>query len=413
MKPELGADLAQRLAELYMEVHSDPELSMQEHATARLVVAALAGTGCEITENVGGTGVVAVLDNGPGPVVMLRADMDALPVAEQTGLPYASTKTAIDPSGNTVPVMHACGHDMHVTCLVGALHLLSDAREQWSGTVLGVFQPGEETCEGAKAMLADGIFDRFPKPSIILGQHVAPLPSGMIGHGSGPVMAAADYVWVTLHGRGAHGSMPERSVDPVLMAAATVMRLEAIISREVASREQAVVTVGVVQAGNAPNVIPESARLGISCRTYSHEVRDTVRAAVERIIRAEALASNAPKDPEFDWYVQAPVTVNDPAATVKTIGAFEAHFGADRVRPIPPASGSEDVAEFGNAIEVPLVFWFWGGTDPKVFADDVSLGVSPPSNHSAYFAPVIEPTITTGVEALTVAALTWLGSPTT
>ncbi|WP_445167190.1 amidohydrolase [Mycolicibacterium sp. Dal123E01] len=400
------------LADLYRQLHSDPELSFSEHQTAARIVASLAGTGCEITQNVGGTGVVAVLRNGDGPVVMLRADMDALPVAEDTGLPYASTKVVVDKDGKSLPVAHACGHDMHVAALVGAVGELSRRRANWAGTVLAVFQPGEELASGAQAMIDDGLFDRFPRPSIVLGQHVGPLPAGVIGHGQGPVMAATDSVQVTLFGRGGHGSQPENTIDPVLMAAATVMRLQGIVSREVASTEQAVVTVGRLQAGTKENIIPAVAELGINTRSYSAETRALLKAAIERIVTAEAAASNSPQPPRFDWNVSAPVLVSDPAATATTLAAFEREFGAARLMPLPPLSASEDVGVFGDFLGVPTVFWFWGGVAHEVVEEALSRGQLPPTNHSPEFAPVIEPTLTTGVQALTTAALTWLTSST-
>lgn len=397
------------LAHLYRELHSDPELSGQEHATAQRVMAALDGVAAEVTPGVGGTGVVAVLRNGAGPVVMLRADMDALPVRENTGLPYSSTKSVTDVSGRQVPVAHACGHDMHTACLVGAVQALAESRDEWSGTLLAVFQPAEELASGAQAMLDDGLFDRFPKPSVIIGQHVGPLPAGVIGFGTGPVMAGTDSVDVTLHGRGGHGSSPENTIDPVVMAAAVVLRLQGIVAREVPSHEQAVVTVGRLQAGTKENIIPDTAELGINLRTYSAHVRDTVKAAVERIVRAEAAASGAPREPDIDWTVTAPVLISDPAATEKTIGALRTHFGPDKVWPLPPLAASEDVGVFGSAIGVPTVFWFWGGVDMQTFTDAFAKGELPPTNHSPEFAPVLEPTLTAGVEALTVAARTWLG----
>lgn len=397
------------LADLYRALHSDPELSGQEHATAARVIAALEGTGAEVTPGVGGTGVVVVLRNGDGPVVMLRADMDALPVRENTGLPYASTKSVPDANGRQVSVAHACGHDMHTAALVGAVQTLAATRSAWSGTLLAVFQPAEELASGAQAMLDDGLFDRFPTPSVIIGQHVGPLPAGVIGYGTGPIMAGTDSVDVTLHGRGGHGSSPEHTVDPVVMAAAAVLRLQGIVAREVPSHEQAVVTVGRLQAGTKENIIPDTAELGINLRTYSAERRAAVRAAVERVVRAEAAASNAPRDPDFDWTVTAPVLISDPAATEKTVAALREHFGADQVWPLPPLSASEDVGVFGNAIGVPTVFWFWGGVTMQTFTDAFAKGELPPTNHSPEFAPVLEPTLSAGVEALTVAARTWLG----
>lgn len=397
------------LADLYRALHSDPELSGQEHATAARVIAALEGTEAEVTPGVGGTGVVVVLRNGDGPVVMLRADMDALPVRENTGLPYASTKSVPDANGRQVSVAHACGHDMHTAALVGAVQTLAATRSAWSGTLLAVFQPAEELASGAQAMLDDGLFDRFPTPSVIIGQHVGPLPAGVIGYGTGPIMAGTDSVDVTLHGRGGHGSAPEHTVDPVVMAAAAVLRLQGIVAREVPSHEQAVVTVGRLQAGTKENIIPDTAELGINLRTYSAERRAAVRAAVERVVRAEAAASNAPREPDFDWTVTAPVLISDPTATEKTVAALREHFGADKVWPLPPLSASEDVGVFGNAIGVPTVFWFWGGVTMQTFTDAFAKGELPPTNHSPEFAPVLEPTLSAGVEALTVAARTWLG----
>ncbi|CAM4071389.1 amidohydrolase [Kibdelosporangium persicum] len=391
------------LADFYRDLHAHPELSGHEHRTAERIAAVLVPLGYEVTTGVGGTGIVALLRNGDGPVVMLRADMDALPVEEKTGLPYASK----------VPgVMHACGHDMHVACLVGAAQLLIEARAEWSGTLMLVFQPAEETAQGARAMVADGLFERFGKPDIVLGQHVGPLPAGMVGYGTGPVMAGADSVQVTLHGRGGHGSRPETTVDPILMAANVVTRLQGIVAREVPPAETAVVTVGRVHAGTKDNVIPDTAELGINMRTYSKQTHDLVRAAIERIVRAEAAASGAVKDPEFDWNDSAPVLVSDPEATARTVAAFTGRFGADKVMTMPVITGSEDIGIFGEAAGVPTVFWFWGGLEFQVVMEAFQRGgmEALPSNHSSVFAPVLEPTLTTGVDALRVAALTWLGT---
>jgi hippurate hydrolase len=347
--------------------------------------------------------VVGVLRNGDGPVVMLRADIDALPVAERTGLPYASTERAVNADGEEVPVSHVCGHDMHATCLLGAATLLTRTRADWSGTLLVVFQPAEELTLGAKAMIDDGLFERFPKPDIVLGQHVTLLPAGMIGHGSGPLMAASDSVHVTLHGRGGHGSTPESTVDPVLMAAHVVVRLQGIVAREVSSSERAVVTVGRIQAGTKDNIIPETAELGINMRTFNEGTRDTVRAAIERIVTAEAAASGAPREPELDWTHSTPMLVCDPESAARTAAAFTEHFGHERLVATQAVSASEDVGVFGTAAGVPTVYWFFGGFD---YAKRTFEHV--PFNHSPEFAPDIEPTLSTGVEALVVAARTWL-----
>ncbi|MFJ9037567.1 amidohydrolase [Streptomyces sp. NPDC102406] len=400
------------LAALYRDLHEHPELSLQETRTAALLAGRLRDAGFdEVAEGIGGTGVVGLLRSGDGPVVMVRADIDALPVEEMTDLPYASRVRGVDHEGRDVPVMHACGHDMHAVCLVGAATLLAGAREQWSGTLLVVFQPAEELVRGARDMVADGLFERFPKPDIVLGQHVGPLPAGFIGHGAGPVMAAADSLDITLHGRGSHGSRPEASVDPVLMAANVVTRLQGIVSREVPPAETAVVTVGRLQAGTKENIIPATAELGVNIRTYTPQVRTLVRAAVERVVRAESQASAAVAEPTFRWFSSAPALVSDPDSTRTTVAAFAAYFGQERMMRMPQVNASEDVGVFGEVLGVPTVFWFWGGLDTRTVVDALREGRldALPSNHSPHFAPLVEPTLSTGVEALVVAALTWLG----
>jgi amidohydrolase len=406
-------ELSARLADFYRDLHQHPELSLQEHRTAQRVAEALRPLGFEVTEQVGGTGVVGLLRNGDGPVVMLRADFDALPVEEQTGLPYASSVRAVGADGGEVPVMHACGHDMHATCLVGAAALLSRASGAWSGTLLVVFQPAEELARGARDMVGDGLFQRFARPDIVLGQHVSPLPAGLIGHASGPVMAAADSAEVVLYGRGGHGSRPESTIDPVLMAANVVTRLQGIVAREVPPAETAVVTVGRLQAGTKDNIIPDTAEMGINIRTYSQPTRELVRTAIERIVGSEAAASAAPRPPDLTWTMSAPLLVSDPAATQATVAAFADHFGEQCLLPMPVVSASEDVGVFGEAAGVPTVFWFWGGLEPETALAALRDGRidSLPGNHSPHFAPVIEPTLSTGIQALTVAALTWLGKP--
>ena len=401
------------LEDLYRDVHQHPELSMQEHNTAAKAAERLRRAGYEVTEGVGGTGVVGVLRNGEGPTVMLRADMDALPVKEATGLPYASTATATDADGNEAPVMHACGHDMHVTWLVGATTLLAQSQGAWHGTLLAIFQPAEETAQGAQAMIDDGLFDRFPQPKVILGQHVMPGSSGEVSYRPGTTQAAADSLEVRLFGRGAHGSMPESSVDPVVMAASTVLRLQTIVSREVAASQAAVVTVGALQAGTKDNVIPDEALLKINVRTFDEAVRTRVLGAIERIVNAEAEASGAPRPPRIDYTEHYPLTVNDPDQTRHVADALRGYFGNDRVNELAaPVSASEDFGSFGTEWRVPSVFWYIGGTDPGTYhtaeragriADDI------PTNHNPKFAPVIHPTLETGVQAITTAALSYLG----
>jgi amidohydrolase len=397
------------LEDLYRDIHAHPELSLQERRTAGLAADRLRRAGYDVTEQVGGTGVVGLLRNGDGPTVMLRADMDALPIREATGLPYASTVTATDADGHETPVMHACGHDMHVTWLAGAIELLAAGRDAWQGTVMAVFQPAEETAQGARAMIDDGLFDRFPKPEVILGQHVMPGSAGEISYRTGTTQSAADSLRVRLFGRGAHGSMPESSVDPVVMAAATVMRLQTIVSREIAAGQAAVVTVGALQAGTKDNVIPDDALLKINVRSFDEDVRRHVLDAIRRIVEAEAAASGAPRPPEITTTEHYPLTVNDPDRTLRVAAALRGRFGEDRVHELAtPVSASEDFGSFGTEWGVPSVFWYVAGTDPGTYRAAVQAGrvaQDVPTNHNPAFAPVIHPTLETGVQAMTTAAL--------
>jgi hippurate hydrolase len=405
-------DLLPGLESIYKDVHSHPELSMQETRTAGIAAEHLRAAGYEVTAGVGKTGVVGLLRNGDGPVVMLRADMDALPVQEATGLPYASKVTATDSTGKTVPVMHACGHDMHVTWLIGATTLFAKSCDAWKGTLMPVFQPAEETAAGAQAMIDDGLFKRFPKPTVVLGQHVMSMPAGVIAGRPGVTTSAGDSLQIRLFGRGAHGSMPEASIDPVVMAAATVMRLQTIVSREVAANEAAVVTIGALQAGTKENVIPDEAIIKLNVRTFDEGVRKRVLAAIERIVNAEAAASGAPKKPEITPLDRYPLTMNDPDATKRAADAFRQYFPTDRVELTKPTPASEDFGSFGSEWGVPSVFWFIGGIDPDLYAKAKKEGKMGdiPTNHSPHFAPVIHPTLETGVQTLVVASQAWLSA---
>ena len=398
------------LQSLYTDLHAHPELSMQETRTAGIAAERLRAAGYEVTTGVGRTGVVGLLRNGDGPTVMLRADMDALPVEEATGLPYASKVTATDRDGKAVPVMHACGHDMHVTWLVGATTLLVQARAAWQGTLMAVFQPAEETAEGARAMIDDGLLERFPRPDVVLGQHVMPGPAGVLGSREGVVTSTGDSLRIRLFGHGAHGSMPQASVDPVVMAAATVVRLQTIVSREVAATDAVVITIGALQAGTKANVIPGEALLELNVRTFDEAVRARVLAAIERIVRAEAEASAAPKPPEITTLDHYDLVRSDPEATRRVVDAFRRHFPADRVEESAPTMASEDFGSFGAGWDSPAVFWFVGGTDPDAYTKAHAEGrlSELPTNHNPRFAPVIHPTLVTGVEALVVAAQAWL-----
>jgi hippurate hydrolase len=402
------------LAKIYRDLHAHPELSLQESRTAGIVASHLGSLGYEVATGIGGNGVVGLLRRGDGATALLRADMDALPVEEQTGLPYASRVRAADQHGHDVPVMHACGHDVHVTCLLGAAEALASDRSGWRGTLLLVFQPAEELGRGARAMIDDGLYDRFGKPDVVLGQHVSPLPAGVIGLRSGPSFAASDTLQVTMHGRGGHGSRPEVCIDPVVMAAATVMRLQTVVSREIAGNDTAVLTIGALRAGTKENIIPDDAEMLMSIRTFDPAVREAVLAAIRRIVHGEAATAGAPKPPEIENTMSFPAVVNDEGAVARTRKAFEDEFGADRVVDPGPVTGSEDVGLLAQAAGAPCAYWLLGGADPGKFsgATDISalqeIVQGLPSNHSPRFAPVIEPTLQVGVATLVRAARAWL-----
>ncbi|AQA24021.1 amidohydrolase family protein [Rhodococcus sp. MTM3W5.2] len=400
------------LTELYKDLHANPELSFHETRTAGIVADRLRALGFETSTGVGGTGVVGTLRRGDGPIVLLRADMDALPVAEETGLPYASTARGTDPDGADVPVAHACGHDMHVVCLLGALEELAGDRTGWRGTILAVFQPAEELGGGAQAMVDDGLFDRFGTPDVVLGQHVGPFPAGMLAVRPGPAFAATDALRIKMFGKGGHGSRPETTIDPVVMAASTVLRLQTVVSRTVAATDTVVLTVGSLRAGTKDNIIPDEAVLEVNIRTYDAAVRTRVLDAVTRIVDAEAAAAGATRAPEITPIDSFPVLVNDPAAVERTAAVFRARFGSDHVFDPGPVTGSEDVGVFATASGAPCCYWLFGGADPEAFMRAAAAGTTDhdiPSNHSARFAPVIEPTLTIGMEALVAAARERLG----
>lgn len=400
------------LGDLYRDLHTHPELAFAESRTAGIVAGLMTGLGLSVTTGVGGTGVVGVLENGDGPVVALRADMDGLPVEERTGLDYASTVRAEGPDGTEVPVMHACGHDVHVTCLVGAVDDLVARRDTWSGTLVAVFQPAEELVAGAQAMVADGLVDRFPRPDVVLGQHVAPFPAGVVGLRPGPAMAGSDSLSVTFHGRGGHGSRPQTTVDPLLTACHAVVRLQSIVSRESEPGEIVVVSVGAIHAGSADNVVPAEATLSINVRTVSDGSRTRVLAAVRRIVDAEAAAAGMTTPPTVVESKAAPATLNDPAATERVRATFVEAFGEHAVMDPGTVTGSEDVGAIAAAADAPLVFWFLGGVDPATYAAAAAAGTLDsdiPSNHSPSFAPVVQPTLDVGVTALSAAAREWFG----
>jgi hippurate hydrolase len=404
-----GLDVARSWQEdFYRDLHAHPELPHQEHRTAGNVAAFLRKAGCEVHEGIGGTGVVGIVQNGDGPTVLLRADMDALPVQEATGLPYASTQTSQDGTS----VMHACGHDVHVTCLLGMATLMAQAREHWSGTLVALFQPAEESADGAKAMVEDGLADLLGHVDVAMAQHVLPFPSGTVATRSGPTLSAADSMRITVHGRGAHGSMPQAAVDPVVLAASIVVRLQTVVAREVAPSDTAVLTVGSIQAGTKSNVIPDHAVLQLNVRTYDEHTRAAVLGAIERIVRAECEASGSPKGPEFELFDRYPLTDNDADVTGRVASAFETFFG-DHAAELPQQSASEDFSDLPKALGVPYTYWGIGGIDVDLYRAAEEAGrvaQDIPVNHSGSFAPVLQPTLDTGTQALTVAALAWLGA---
>ena len=402
--------LMTNLEALYKDIHQHPELSMQEVRTAKIVADEMEGLGYEVTRNIGVTGVVCVMKNGAGPTVMLRADMDALPMAENTGLPYASTVTARDADGVEVGVAHSCGHDMHVTWMIGAARILSTNRAAWGGTLMIVFQPGEETAEGATSMVRDWGEGRFPKPDIILGQHVMVGVAGTVSYRPGVPLSAGGSLKIKLFGRGSHGSQPQTSIDPVIMAAATTMRLQTIVSREVAPTVPAVLTIGSLQAGTKENIIPDDATIKLNMRTFDEDTREYMLKSIRRICCAECDASVAEQPPEFTTINSYPLTENDLVATQKVAQAFGHQFGENASLASNPASASEDFSIFGRTWGVPYVFWFVGGTDPAVYAkakQDKTVNKIP-SNHSPKFAPQIHPTLETGLQAMLTAAAAWL-----
>ncbi|SER67615.1 putative hydrolase YxeP [Corynebacterium cystitidis DSM 20524] len=384
---------------LYKHFHQHPELSMQEHATADKIRAELDRLGIP-HHTVGGTGVVATIANGEGPVVATRGDTDGLPMQEDSGKEYASTATQVDEAtGKEVPTAHSCGHDIHIMSLLGALEALNATKDAWSGTFIAVFQPGEETASGARAMVDDGIAELIGTPDVYLGQHVlGTLPLGAVGTRVGPTLSSAFSVKVTIHGKGSHGSMPELSVDPVVTAASIVGKLQTIVSREVAAAETAVVTVGAIHAGSKSNIIPDSAELLINTRAYTDATGKHLREAIERLVQAECHGARCPQEPEFEYYDVYPLTDNDADTTARVREAFNKYFG-DQAMDLAPVPASEDFSIIADAVGAPYTFWGLGGFEDYEYA---------PGNHNPAFAPDIQPTLDRGAEAIIVASSPWL-----
>ncbi|OKX87954.1 amidohydrolase [Corynebacterium glutamicum] len=387
--------------ELYKFFHQHPELSLQEFETSKRIISELESYGVESIQRIGDTGVVAVISNGEGPVVALRGDIDALPMAERSGKEYAATGvTQVDNNtGQETPVAHTCGHDVHISSLLGAVQAFNSHRELWSGTLMAVFQPAEETAAGARMMVEEGIVEKLPAPDVYLGQHVlGSLPGGAVDTRVGAVMSEAASIEITLHGKGSHGSMPNLGVDPIVLGSAIVTRLQSVISREIAASETAVLTVGSFHAGTKSNIIPDSAVLQLNTRAFSKDVAAHLHEAIERIVRSECTAARCPEPPEFKYYDQYPLTSNDESVTAQIRAAFDDFFGENSID-LAQVPASEDFSIIPDAFGIPYSYWGLGG-----FADQQNA----PGNHSPAFAPDMQPTLDRGVEALVVAASAWL-----
>jgi len=411
VETQIAADYP-RLDALYKQLHRSPELSLQEEKTAARLAAELREVGYTVTEKVGGHGIVGVLKNGSGPTVMIRTDMDGLPVAEQTGLPYASKVRAKDPQGNDVGVMHACGHDAHMASWVGTARALAALKDKWKGTVVLVGQPAEEIGAGAPAMLKDGLFTRFPKPDYALALHVFPLAHGLVGLAEGPVLAGSDSVDITVYGLGGHGASPHQAIDPIVLAARIILDLQTLVSRETNPTDAAVVTVGSIHGGTKHNIIPNEVQLQLTVRSRKESVRKHLLDGIHRIAKAAAIGARAP-EPMIRVRTDqgAPPTINDSALNTRLTALFQAALGKDRVVDFPPIMGAEDFAYYGRA-GVPCYMYRLGMYAPdRVRESQQEGGKQLPGNHNDQFAPVPEPTIKTGVLTMTLAALSLLNPP--
>jgi len=406
-----------KLEQLYLHLHQHPELSYQEKATSQRMAQELKQLGFEVTSNFGGYGVVGIVKNGNGPVVMIRADIDGLPIIEQTGKQYASTVTTVDASNNTVGIMHGCGHDIHMTSLIGTAQQLMLHKADWQGTLMMVAQPAEEVGGGAKAMLKQGLFDQFPTPDSIIGLHVsASIPAGKVGTVSGYALANVDSVDITIKGKGGHGAYPHATIDPVVIAARTVLALQTIVSREVSPLEPNVVTVGSIHGGSKHNIISDEVKLQLTLRSYNPEVREQQIAAIKRITSGIAISAGLPDELMPVVYVHddetIPSTYNDPSLAAKVKASIEAELGRDNVLVAPPVMAGEDFGLYGLTPEKRPITLFWlGGGDPSLYQASLESGDTLPSLHSSQFAPDYPLTIRTGVRAMTRTAMDLFNQP--
>ena len=407
-EPQIDAIYPQ-IESLYMDLHRNPELSLHEVKTAAKMADQLRALGFDVTTEVGGTGVVGVLKNGPGPTVMIRAELDALPVPEKTGLDYASHIVTKDDAGGDVPVMHACGHDLHMAIGIGTATLLAKNKDRWHGTFVFVGQPAEERIRGAAAMLKDGLFTRFPRPDYALSLHdTASLPAGKMGYTPGYALSNSDSVDVTIYGRGAHGSAPQDGVDPIVIAARTILAWQTIISREKSPLDPGVITVGSIHGGTKHNIIPDEVKMQLTVRSYTDPVRQHLLESIERTAKAEAEAAGAPKPPRVEVIEHVGSVYNDPALTERVAAALKGRFGDANVEKEAPEMASDDFAEYGKA-GVPALQFSLGAANPEKFAAAKNNGEQLPGPHSPFFAPDREPSLRTGIEAETTAVLAVMG----
>ncbi|HEV2989696.1 MAG TPA: amidohydrolase [Candidatus Angelobacter sp.] len=384
---------------LYLDLHQHPELSSHETRTAATLAERLRGLGYEVTEHVGGAGIVAIMKNGPGPTVMLRTELDALPLEEKTGLPYASKVRAKDDSGRDVGVMHACGHDLHMASLYGTAAIMAHSKDTWHGTLMLIGQPAEETISGAKKMVDDGLFTRFPKPDIGVALHdTNGLPAGRVGVTPEYSKANADSVRITIYGKGGHGATPEKTIDPILIAARTVVTLQSIVAREIKPGDAAVITIGYLQAGTKNNIIPDEAQMGITVRSYKPDVRQRLLASIDRVVKAEAQAGGAERMPLIEKFEATSAVYNDPVLTKHLAEVLETALGKGSVETEPPIMTSEDYSVFVEQ-GVPSFYFTLGAANPQKFSEAKSTGKDLPANHSPLFAPDADPALHTGITA--------------
>lgn len=398
------------LESLYKHLHQNPELSLQEKETSALLAKELRELGFEVTENIGGYGIVGMLKNGDGPVLMIRTDMDALPLEEKTGLDYASTKRGVTADGKETYIMQACGHDVHMSVFIGTAKMLTQFKDQWKGTLIMIGQPAEENGLGAYNMLQDGLFTRFPTPDYAIALHDTPnLPAGSIGYKAGPLMAGVDMMNVTVYGEGGHGAAPHMTIDPVVMSAQMIQAYQTIVSRRIAPTEPAVVTVGSIHGGSVHNIIPDEVTMQLTLRYYAPEIRETLISNIKKISENIARSAGMPEDKMPSYWIREPYTpplINDADLTGVMLEVFRREFSEDRLMSIEAEMIGEDFSRYGIQDEpVPYSMFFLGATDPNVFRKAKETGTEIPGLHSPFFAPQREPTIKTGVKAMSAYAM--------